>query len=443
MLKRSRCIFCLGIQNTSFVTLFLVIITSAYSQSPLTKIQGGIIDSLNNTPVSFANIILKKTGHGTCTNYAGKFILKIDSLDLSDTIKVSHIGFKTVEIPITSINLSDSTTIAISPQNTILTEVSVYSRDAAKKVVVEAFSKILNTYPNKRHYYSAFFREVLIQNNQANRLVEAALRIEDPGFRKNVKDVRVQVDQLRRSYDYSKTNAGYKIIKSLFGKSNSIYSIYESSNIRKYYYNRRSKDLIYGDKFFDLFDFYQTGETVIDSQKVFIVDYEKKGVRKKQQQDTSKRYFFSQGRLFITDVEYAIIRAEHWFGPILKPNSELVSSLLTDKQYSEKVVYEFRKHIDNKYYLSWIEKTEFITAGQYNQLLLYINEMPSGTLRRSKIKTRFLFAKDIDLYNMPLAYDEKFWDSYNSMLMNPIDAKTLFDIERIKPLKDQFRANKE
>ena len=406
------------------------------------EIKGIIVDTLNQVPVSFANIYLKQSGEGTCTNYEGKFILKIEDSNLKDTIKISHIGYRVFEIPLQDFDKKDSVQLSLSPLSTDLGVVTVYPSEVARALVRKAYDHLAENYPNKRHYYSAFFRETVIQDRKSVRLTEAALHIEDPGFRKDVHNVRIQIDQLRRSNDYSEKSSWDKISRLLFGKSNSLYDTYESNNFRIYYSNRKSTDLIYGDKFFKLFDFYKTGETYIDTVKVVIIDYEAKGIRKKQMQDTSSRHYFTQGRLFITSEDNAIIRMEDWFGPILKPKFKTDHEFTIDNQYISKVICEFRKHSDNKYYLSWIEKTIIKSANSYNQYFLFINKNPVDNPKSLKVKGKFLFPKDIDLYNAEVPYNEDFWDSFNSVLINPVNEKTLREIQRVQVLKDQFRANK-
>ncbi|WP_296382514.1 DUF5686 and carboxypeptidase-like regulatory domain-containing protein [Winogradskyella sp.] len=63
-----------------------------------TKVSGHVFDE-NNEPISFANVLFKGSTEGTITNEDGKFYLESD--ENWDTLIVSFIGFKVLEIPLT------------------------------------------------------------------------------------------------------------------------------------------------------------------------------------------------------------------------------------------------------------------------------------------------------------------------------------------------------
>lgn len=423
-------------------TILLLLFMPCYCFSQSRKeVKGIIVDSVKNNPIPFANIYLKHSMEGTFTNYEGKFIFKFDSLASKDTLTISHIGFKSIELPVSKIDFSDTLRIFLAPSNTTLSEVTVYSSDLAKQIVKSAFENINKNYPVKRHYYSAFFRETIIQNKKSVRLVEAAVHIEDPGYKKDVVNIRMSVDQLRRSSDYSDKTLWEKATKLFFGNSNSLYDTYESNNIRRYLSNKKDPNLIYGDRFFKINDFYKTGETYIGLSKILIIDYEQKGHRDKQLMDTTRTHYFPQGRIFINATDNAIVRMEDWFGSILKRDNSFSEAFTIEGQYTKKVTYEFKKNTDGKYYLGWIEKIELKTNNKFNHCLLFINEIPFDNLRSMKVKSKFLFSKDIDLYDADVKYNEEFWENYNGVLMNPINDKILRDLQNIRPLKDQFRKN--
>ena len=76
------------------VFLFLLGVFSGLAQ---TKVSGHVVDE-NNEPISFANVIFKNSSEGTITNENGRFYLESDQN--WETLIVSFIGYKTLELPL-------------------------------------------------------------------------------------------------------------------------------------------------------------------------------------------------------------------------------------------------------------------------------------------------------------------------------------------------------
>ena len=67
------------------------------------QIKGIIIDGLSNETLIGANVIITKSGKGTSTNFNGQYSL-IYKGDLPTTLSISYLGYKTLEIEITTNN---------------------------------------------------------------------------------------------------------------------------------------------------------------------------------------------------------------------------------------------------------------------------------------------------------------------------------------------------
>ncbi len=74
------------------------IIIHAQTQQTVTAIKGVVYDSLNNTPLANATVQLKHSKAATGTTNKGEFVLPIPASP--DVLVVSHIGFKTVQMPV-------------------------------------------------------------------------------------------------------------------------------------------------------------------------------------------------------------------------------------------------------------------------------------------------------------------------------------------------------
>ncbi|ESU25208.1 hypothetical protein FEDK69T_01770 [Flavobacterium enshiense DK69] len=84
-----------------FLTFLMLFFSfSVFSQEKLIK--GIIIDSLNK-PIQYANIGILNKPIGTVSNQNGEYFLNIDNAVNSDTLKISCLGFKSVEKTINNI----------------------------------------------------------------------------------------------------------------------------------------------------------------------------------------------------------------------------------------------------------------------------------------------------------------------------------------------------
>ena len=85
--------FCLMNPKLLLPLLFLGIFLS----NAQTKVSGYVFDEYNE-PISFANVIFKGSNQGTITDENGKFYL--ESSDVWNTLRVSFIGYKTLDVPL-------------------------------------------------------------------------------------------------------------------------------------------------------------------------------------------------------------------------------------------------------------------------------------------------------------------------------------------------------
>ncbi|MBN1638523.1 MAG: carboxypeptidase-like regulatory domain-containing protein, partial [Ignavibacteriales bacterium] len=77
------------------IFLFFVTITILFSQEKIIK--GKIVDSSNNEPLQYANIVIVEKQIGTSTNENGEFVITAE-LDLNDIVKISYVGYEEKKI---------------------------------------------------------------------------------------------------------------------------------------------------------------------------------------------------------------------------------------------------------------------------------------------------------------------------------------------------------
>jgi erythromycin esterase-like protein len=119
-------------------------------------IKGKILNANEKESVSFASISLEGTTMGTASDIDGEYFLKVDSLDLMKTVKISCIGFKTKYIPVKSFIKLE--TVYLVPEIQFLKEVLVRGKAPdANEILHQAIDNISKNYlqsPFNMEFYS-------------------------------------------------------------------------------------------------------------------------------------------------------------------------------------------------------------------------------------------------------------------------------------------------
>jgi hypothetical protein len=139
------------------------------------SIKGLVIDSKTRRPLPYSNIFLINKSIGTVTNAGGRFELKVVSVDVTDTLGISHIGYEQVNIPIATI---DSTVLIIrlSTEKVQIKEIVVKPHDPIY-ILTKAIERIPSNYDNKPAIFTGFFRESTQQDSKNVSLSEAVINI--------------------------------------------------------------------------------------------------------------------------------------------------------------------------------------------------------------------------------------------------------------------------
>jgi len=89
------------------------------------NLKGIVVNSETNEPIPYANIGILNKNIGTVTNDDGSFVLDISKLSTKDTIRISYIGYKTLDLIKDQAEPSKKTKIRLQPQEIWIPEVQV------------------------------------------------------------------------------------------------------------------------------------------------------------------------------------------------------------------------------------------------------------------------------------------------------------------------------
>lgn len=110
------------------------------------QVVGIVYDSKSKEPVPFATISIKNTTQGVVADADGRFTLKAPSM-IAELV-ITAIGYKKI-----TIIANTATEILLPPSNSELTEVVVYNKNPANKIIVEAIAHKDKNDPEKLQSY--------------------------------------------------------------------------------------------------------------------------------------------------------------------------------------------------------------------------------------------------------------------------------------------------
>jgi len=102
-------------------------------KSPLDQIKR-LLDKLTGEPITYANIGITGKAIGTMTNMEGKFSLNIPPIHIFDTIRMSCIGYETIQIPVEAFQKAKEFYLVLKPH--VLSEVTIETKAYTKSIIL-------------------------------------------------------------------------------------------------------------------------------------------------------------------------------------------------------------------------------------------------------------------------------------------------------------------
>jgi len=225
-------------------------------QNGFTEFNGLIIDGKTKKPLEFASITVNSTNISTISNLDGKFLLKVPSSDLNNSVTISYLGYKNKIVRL--LDFSDNTVIKMEESFVNLPTVSLVSSDPI--FILKKVLKNRNVnYPNSPLVMNAFYRESIKKRRKYASLSEAVVDIYKQPYKAIAKD-QVKLYKSRKSTDYRKIDT--LVIKLQGGPYNNI-----NMDIIK------NKDLLFSDDFFDIYDFTLDKTINLNNKAVFVINF--------------------------------------------------------------------------------------------------------------------------------------------------------------------------
>lgn len=376
--------------------------------------RGKVIDREENRALPYTSISVQRSSIGTISNTDGEFELKIPQSLQADTVVFSMLGYRTFFQPINQINPAENT-IYLQPVSIKLKEIKV-TYISPDEIINKILAKISYNYPGKPEDMTAFYREVLKQDNKYIDVAEAVLKIR------------------KASYDNGFSNDKIILVK---GRKNLNVNTFKHVDFKIQggpFYSTKLDVVKTLDSFLDpdFRAFYKyTLEQIIelDDRETYVVKF-----RPKENVD----YPCYHGVLYVDLSTFALVRAEF---SLNRSGLKFARESLIKKKPKDFFVRPLEanynvgyRRIDNKWHFSTAHtsvlfkvrsKKDNVNSSfrSVSDLLITDIKPDDGTL----FKRNELFnPKDI-FTDLITSYDENFWKDYNTIVPSENLRKALHD----------------
>ena len=163
--------------------------------------KGKIQDIDSREPLIFATIAVKGVNVATVSNNEGEFLLKIAKGLPVSKIEVSHVGYKNLEVEISSLKPKKNV-LQLQTATVPLDQINIYPLDP-DFLVRSILKKVGENYSTTPNMMEGFYRETIRKNRTYVAISEAVVNIHKSGY-KQAKTDQVQIFKGRKSQDVKK-----------------------------------------------------------------------------------------------------------------------------------------------------------------------------------------------------------------------------------------------
>ncbi|MCF6348348.1 MAG: carboxypeptidase-like regulatory domain-containing protein [Flavobacteriaceae bacterium] len=219
------------INKLIIIVLFLYNINLLAQESLL---KGVIVDSESKIPVSGANISILNSSIGTISNSEGRFLLNIPKNYKKEIVIFSFIGYESLKFDISS--FKNDSLILLNPSAMVLDEIiiSTFKNSlTANEIIQKAFDNYDKNFPTKQYIAKGFLRHVEKNKKEYKWLVESAITLYDNSEKHNDAIIKINVDEIRKSYDLRNLDSLYLYQSYLIAVRNMGYRVFNKRVILK------------------------------------------------------------------------------------------------------------------------------------------------------------------------------------------------------------------
>lgn len=222
--------------------------------------KGKIEDAKTNEPLMFATITVKGVNVATVSNNDGEFLLKVAKDLPVSIIEVTYIGYKNLEVPISSLR-EKKNILKLESVSVPLDQINIYPLDPIF-LVKSILAKVSQNYSTEPNMMKGFYRETVKKNRTYVAISEAIVNVHKSGY-KQMRDDQVQIYKGRKSQDVKKMDT---LLFKLQGGPNTSLLL----DVVKNPYNLLSEDFI------ENYNFSIKSITKINDKVHYVIEFKQK-----------------------------------------------------------------------------------------------------------------------------------------------------------------------
>lgn len=364
-------------------------------------INGVVKDQSTKKTLEYVNISVSGTSIGTVTNADGGFSIKVNDSIQATSLEISYLGYRSQRYSIKGEDV-DNAVILLVPNVNTLPEVVVRAMDA-KKLVVDAISKISTNNSKKNNLLTGFYRETIRKRRSYINVTEAIVNIYKTPYTEGVERDRVQVFKGRQLLS---PKSGDTLVVKLQGGPN--YSLYLDVV--------KNHELLFDDQ--ALLDYKYKMETpvMLDNRPHFVVGFEPQAVQP---------YPLFYGTMYIDEETRTFTQIEFHFS--MNDRSKITNAILKKKPFNlrfkpEEITYLVTyKQEDGVSYLNytrnvirfkcdWKRRLFSTNYTVVSEMVVTDKKLENVTAIPNKLAFNI---KNILSDKVNDFYDENFWEGYN------------------------------
>jgi len=383
--------------------LFLSAITTVFGQQ---YIHGVVVDTDSGEPVPLANVVLKGTYKGTATNFGGEFFINITEDHLKDTLIISVVGYKTLQLSVPDYLSEEFHRIKLKPFVFEMNDVTIETKSLLYNTMIKNASEgIAKNYYQGPLNYDLYYRNTQKENNKVSKERQAAVRLYDSKGYEQSGTFQVYKE---RGYDFLQVRRSFEL-NSLTDGSTQLDDLLEFDVVR-HRANVLNPDYIYDDYDVDLLKI-----TEVDGDSVYVLKFECKNPGLSNSGDNYVKAY--KGKVYIKKKDNAIIKYEGEYE--CSNYSSLGRSLYVNEaqqNYSPmSITYKVTtryKEFNGKYFLSSIAY-ERNHKWKHKQNRAIRTESVNAELLVTEIELKNVQEIPNRAYYEEVEFDKEFWSSFN------------------------------
>lgn len=387
-------------------------------------LRGQVFDKQTRKPLPFVTIGSIDENFGTISNFDGYFTLKISPKNANSSVTVSHLGFKSQQLPAQAF-IGAKVDIFLETEYVSIQEVIIRNIDPSE-VIKNVYSNRFENYPSEPIYITSFYREGVQKDSKYLNYSEAIVKIYKSPIRRLIESDQAKLLQSRKVINIDQKDT---LIVKIKAGLKSCLTLDLVKNIPDFL----------DPEFTNTYNYSRADIVSINSRNAYAIDFEQK------ENVTDPLY---KGTLYIDMETFAIVNAVFEINPKFVKDTDDMFVLKKSRKFKitpEKISYTVNYIYRNgKYYLNHIRgdlkinyKKRYTLFSNDFRVFLELVSCQIDTVDVNRFPREETLKMNTVFLDSKFIFDQTYWGDYNiitpeekiSQALSRVNAK----MEFVKP----------